>query len=159
MSPVFSPNGQVKQSFIADQRIDRSELKRSLGKTPRGKRKHDESSTRESRHAPQCKSLAPRRVSRRALLFIPSRHARRSLESARTHTAPGASCIVYCRIFENLYASRSLPPFVASRDIVTLKEGMALRWRIGGFSRTANSSRTDGKSITDQRLYINNQVN
>lgn len=59
-------------------------------------------------------------VSGHTLLFIPPRHARRSLESARTHTTSEASCCIVA--LSNLSKSSCVttPPWIFSRDIVTL---------------------------------------
>jgi len=105
----FFSNGEVKFSILhrgSTNRPSWREVSANLleEKENAMNRAHVNSATRHN-----TAFLAPRRISRRALLFIPSRHACRSLESARTHTAnmaSGASCIAYCRILQNLYASR-----------------------------------------------------
>jgi len=129
----FFSNGEVKFSILhrgSTNRPNWREVSASLleEKENAMNRAHVNSTTRHN-----TAFLAPRRISRRALLFIPSRHACRSLESARTHTAnmaSGASCIAYCRILQNLYASR----FPLFREISShLRKVHASQWRIGEF--------------------------
>lgn len=89
MYSLFSGLNKVKQSFIADQRIDRLELKRSSGANFSRRKKirwieHTWIPPRATMRISRAAKILS--LSRYALLFIPSRHARRSFESAGTHT-------------------------------------------------------------------------
>jgi len=121
---VFPLNDEVKQSFIADQRIDRSELKKSLSKLLEEKentmnRAHMNPATRHNAR------LSRREEPRGAhfYLFRPVTHvAHSNLRAPTRFPEPAASRIV--ESFKIFMRHDPPPPFlVAFSSIVALEEG------------------------------------
>lgn len=129
----LSPSLATTKSSNPSSRISRLEVKRKFRRAARAKREYGESSTRGFRHALQCLSLAPSRVSRAVVHFYLFRPVTHVGIRAPTRLEP-ASCIAHSSNFSKFLFVTIPPPSIL--DLSRSKEREKEKWSPSRLPRT-----------------------